>query len=242
MTQSDTGAADLENQSVRSRIALEDAEVALAVLLCLDAGIRVRLANPLPAAPELPDPEDSLGRARVGHDGCRETLLAFHRPRLDRRIAEGTGRRDIAVEVKARSASDGRPPGWPLGDLAGRLDSRGEHSVLLSLNVPFGAARERKDRRPRPAADALARARQHVPTEETRFRLGPTSTSRVGRVRSELTAAETRDVGPKIDYLNARPELERTEGLVLWTWNPGVDDGAAAVPVASEIRLEERQT
>ena len=208
--------------------------MSIPVWMCRTKSIAYR-AGSLILRPEF-DAINPLAARLVGGDA------QFHRPRLDRRIAEGTRRRDIAVEVKARSASDGRPPGSSFEDLAGKLDSLGKHLALLSLNVLFGGAKEREDWRTRLAADALARVREHVPIEEGKFRLGLTSASRVDRVRSELMTAETRDVGAKIDDLNARPELERIEGLVLWTWKPGVDDGAGAVPVASEIRLEERQT
>ena len=51
LTQSEADVADREFEVVRSRIALEDAQSALAVLLGLDAGQRVKPADALPDAP-----------------------------------------------------------------------------------------------------------------------------------------------------------------------------------------------
>lgn len=281
LTQSDADVADREIQSVRSQIALEDAQAELAVLLGLDVGVRVRPADPLPAAPELPDLQGSAGRALAGNTGYRDALLALRLSDLDRKVAEDTRRWDVAVEAQARFAGDGRSAGSSFGDLAGGLDSRGEYSVVLSLTVPLGGAEERKDRRTRLAArigrikatravadarrelsiavrramervragyrrmglaaDALALVREQVRIEEGKLRLGLTSTYHMGRVRSELVAAETREVSAKIDYLNALSELDRIEGSVLGTWNISVDDGAGAAPVLPETRLEGQQ-
>ncbi len=281
LTQSDADVADREIQSVRSRVALEDAQAALAVLLGLDAGIRVRPADPLPAAPGLPDLDGSLDRALAGNTGYRDALLALRVSELDRKAAEDTRRWDVAAEAHARFEGDGRSAGSSLEDLAGGLDSRGEYSVMLSLAVPLGGAEERKDRRARLAArigrvkaayaaadarreldiavrrtaervraghrrmrlaaDALALAREKVRIEEGKLRLGLTSTYHMGRVRSELVAAETREVGARIDYLNALSELDRIEGSVLGTWNVEFDDGADAIPVLPEGRPEGRR-
>ena len=270
LTQSDADVADREIQSVQSRTALEDAQAALAVLLGLDAGIHVQPADPLPVAPELPDLDGSLGRALLGNTGYRNSLLALQLSELDRKVAEDTRRWDIAVAAQARFAGDGESTGSSFGDLTGGLDTRGEYSLLLSLNVPLGGAEERKDqrtrlaarigrvkatyavadarreleiavrraaervraghRRMRLAADALALAHKQVRIEEGKLRLGLTSTYHMGRVRSELVAAETREVGARIDYLNALSELDRIEGSVLETWNIRIDDGSDAVP------------
>ena len=280
LTQSAADVADREIQLVRSRTALEDARAALAVLVGLDAGMRVRPADPLPAAPGLPDLDGSLGRALAGNTGYRDALLALRLSRLDRKLAEDTRRWDVAVEAQARYAGDGRSAGSSLGDLAGGLDSRGEYSVLLSLTVPLGGAEERNDRRTRLAAriggikatravadarreldiavrraaervraghqrtglaaDALALAREKVRIEEGKLRLGLTSTYHMGRVRSELVAAETREVEARIDYLNALAELDRIEGSVLRIWNVEVDEGAGAIPEILEGRPEQR--
>ena len=278
LTQSDADVADREIEAVRSRIALEDAQAALAVLLGLDAGVRVRPVDPLPAAPGLPDLEGSLGRAIAGNTGYRDALLALRLSDLDRKVAEDTRRWDIGVEAQARFAGEGRSTGSSLDELAGGLDSRGEYSVMLSLTVPLGGAEERKDRRTRLAArigrikatravsdarreldiavrraaervraghrrmrlaaDALNLAREKVRIEEGKLRLGLTSTYHMGRVRSDLVAAETREVDARIDYLNALSELDRIEGSVLGTWNIDVDDRAGTVPVLPEGRPE----
>ena len=52
----------------------------------------------------------------------------------------------------------------------------------------------------------------------------------MGRVRSALVTAETREVSAKIDYLNALSELDRVEGRVLERWNIVFDDGATPLP------------
>ena len=52
----------------------------------------------------------------------------------------------------------------------------------------------------------------------------------MGRVRSALVTAETREVSAKIDYLNALSELDRVEGAVLRRWNIVFDDAAGALP------------
>ena len=276
LTQSDADVADREIQLVQSGIVLEEAQAALAVLLGLDAGVRVRPADPLPAAPELPDLDGSLDRALAGNTGYRDALLALRLSELDRRVAEDTRRLDVAVEAQASFTGKGRSAGSSLGDLAGGLGSRGEYSVLLSLYVPLGGAEVRRDertrlaarigrvkatravadarrelditvrraaervraghRRMRLAADALVLAREKVRIEEGKLRLGLTSTYHMGRVRSELVSAETREVGARIDYLNALSELDRIEGSVLGTWNIVFDDGAEPIPVFPDDR------
>ena len=253
LTQSDADVADREIQLVQSGIALEEAQAALAVLLGLDAGVRVRPADPLPAAPELPDLDGSLDRALAGNTGYRDALLALRLSELDRKVAEDTRRLDVAVEAQASFTGEGRSAGSSLGDLAGGLGSRGEYSVLLSLYVPLGGAEVRRDertrlaarigrvkatravadarreldiavrraeervraghRRMRLAADALVLAREKVRIEEGKLRLGLTSTYHMGRVRSELVSAETREVGARIDYLNALSELGPDRGF-----------------------------
>ena len=80
------------------------------------------------------------------------------------------------------------------------------------------------------AVEALTLAREQVRIEEGKLRLGLTSAYHMGRVRSELVTAETREVSAKIDYLNALSELDRVEGAVLRRWNIVFEDAAAALP------------
>ena len=270
LTQSEADVADREFEVVRSRIAAEDAQAALAVLLGLDAGLRVTPADALPRAPALPDLEGSLERALAGHTDYLQARLALRRSELDRKVAEDTRRRDVTLSAHARFAGSGRSAGSSLGDLAGGLDSRGDYAVALQLNVPLGGAERRKDERTRLAArvghvkatralaagrreleievrqaaervrsghrqvrlaaEALTLAREQVRIEEGKLRLGLTSAYHMGRVRSALVTAETREVSAKIDYLNALSELDRVEGRVLERWNIVFDDGATPLP------------
>ena len=152
LIQSDADVSDREIRVVQSRSALEDAQAALAVLLGLDAGLRVRPADALPGAPALPDLEGSLDRALAGHIGYRQARLALRRSELDRKVAEDTRRPDVALSAQARFAGTGGSAGSSLGNLAGGLDSRGDYSFALSLNVPLGGADRRREERTRLAA------------------------------------------------------------------------------------------
>ena len=270
LTQSEADVADREFEVARSRIALEDAQAALAVLLGLDAGQRVKPADALPDAPPLPDLEGSLERALGDHTGYQAARLALRRSELDRTLAEDTRRWDVALSARANFAGTGRSAGSSFGDLAGGLDSRGDYVVTLDLNLPLGSAAGAEDERTRLAArvghvkanrafaaarreleievrqaaervrsghrqvrlavEALTLAREQVRIEEGKLRLGLTSAYHMGRVRSELVTAETREVSAKIDYLNALSELDRVEGAVLRRWNIVFEDAAAALP------------
>ena len=270
MIQSDADVSDREIRVVQSRIALEEAQAALAVLLGLDAGLRVSPADALPAAPELPDLEGSLDRALSGHPGYLRALVARRGAALDRKVAEDTRRPDLSLRVEASFAGDGHSAGSSIPRLAEGLDDRGQYAVGLHLSIPLGGLARRMEERTRQAArightkasqalaaarreleievrratqrvrsehrqvrlaaDALALAREQVRIEEGKLRLGLTSTYHMGRVRSALVEAETREVNAKIDYLRALSELDLVEGRVLERWNIVFDEGAAAVP------------
>ena len=111
----------------------------------------------------------------------------------------------------------------------------------LDITVRRAAERVRAGhRRTRLAAEALALAREKVRIEEGKLRLGLTSTYHMGRVRGELVTAETREVGARIDYLNALSDLARIEGSVLAVWNIEVDDGADSLPVLTDAAAQGR--
>lgn len=271
MIQSDADVSDQEIRVLQSRIALEEAQAALAILLGLDAGLRVSPADGLPAVPELPDLRGSLERALAGHPGYLQALVSRRRSELELMVAEDTERLDLSLRMEASFAGDGQSAGSSIPGLADGLDDQGQYAIGLHFSMPLGGAERRREERARQAAsighakasraltaarreleievrratervrsehrqvrlaaDALALAREQVRIEEGKLRLGLTSTYHMGRVRSTLVDAETREVNAKIDFLRALSELDRVEGAVLERWNIVFDDdGAAAVP------------
>ena len=146
LTQSDADVAEREIAVVRSEAASDEAQAKLAVLLGLDAGVRVRTTEPLRASPSPVDEWTSLDRALVTRTGYRSAEIAVRRAELARDLADDATQWDVSLDAEARFAGAG------FGDLAGRLDSHGDYRVTLNLNIPFGGSDARAEERAKLAA------------------------------------------------------------------------------------------
>ena len=134
LTQSDADVAEREIGVVRSEAANDEAQAKLAVLLGLDAGVRVRTTESLRASPSPVDERTSLDRALVTHTGYRSAEIAVRRAEIARHLADDGTRWDVSLDAQASFAGAG------VGDLAGRLDSHGDYRVTLNLRIPFGGS------------------------------------------------------------------------------------------------------
>ena len=146
LTQSDADVAEREIGVVRSEAANDEAQAKLAVLLGLDAGVRVRTTEPLEASPSPVDERASLDRALVTHTGYRGAEIAVRRSALARELAEDGARWDVSLGAEARFAGAG------VGELRDRLDTHGDYRVTLNLKVPFGGSEARAEERAKLAA------------------------------------------------------------------------------------------
>ena len=167
LTQSDADVAEREIGVVRSEAANDEAQAKLAVLLGLDAGVRVRTTEPLEASPSPVDERVSLDRALETHTGYRSAEIAVRRAELARDLADDATRWDVSLDAQASFAGAG------VGDLAGRLDSHGDYRVTLNLRIPFGGSDARAEERSKlaarighmKAARGLATARRELEIE-----------------------------------------------------------------------------
>ena len=146
LTQSDADVAEREIGVVQSEAANDEAQAALAVLLGLEAGVKVRTTEPLEVLPSPADERASLDRALGSHIGYRRAEVAVRRAELARDLAEDSARWEVSLDAQASFAGGG------IGDLADRLDSHGDYRVALSLAIPFGDSRARAEERSRLAA------------------------------------------------------------------------------------------
>ena len=146
LTQSNADVAEREIRVVQSEAASDEAQAALAVLLGLEAGVKVRATEPPEAHPRPADERTSVDRALGTHTGYRRAAIAVRRAALARDVAEDGTRWDVSLEAEASFAGDG------VGDLAGRLDSDGDYRVALQLAIPFGGSQARREERARLAA------------------------------------------------------------------------------------------
>ena len=146
LTQSDADVAEREIRVVQSEAASDEAQAELAVLLGLDAGVKVRTTEPLEARTRPVDEKASLGRALETHTGYRGAEIAVRRAELARTVAEDGARWDVSLEAQASFAGTG------VGDLTDRLDSHGDYRVALNLKIPLGESQAREDERARLAA------------------------------------------------------------------------------------------
>ena len=167
LTQSDADVAEREIGVVRSEAANDEAQAKLAVLLGLDAGVRVRTTEPLRASPSPVDERASLDRALVTHTGYRSAEIAVRRAEIARDLADDATRWDVSLDAQASFTGAG------VGDLAGRLDSHGDYRVTLNLRIPFGGSDARAEERSKlaarighmKAARGLATARRELEIE-----------------------------------------------------------------------------
>ena len=167
LTQSDADVAEREIGVVRSEAANDEAQAKLAVLLGLDAGVRVRTTEPLRASPSPVDERTSLDRALVTHTGYRSAEIAVRRAEIARDLADDATRWDVSLDAQASFTGAG------VGDLAGRLDSHGDYRVTLNLRIPFGGSEARAEERSKlaarighmKAARGLATARRELEIE-----------------------------------------------------------------------------
>ena len=167
LTQSDADVAEREIRVVQSEAESDEAQAALAVLLGLEAGVKVRTTEPLEAHPRPADERTSLDLALETHTGYQRAEIAVRRADLARNVAEDGTRWDVSLQAEASFAGDGA------GDLADRLDSHGDYRVALNVNIPFGGSRARQEERARlaariahmKAARGLATARRELEIE-----------------------------------------------------------------------------
>ena len=146
LTQSDADVAEREIRVVQSEAASDEARAELAVLLGLDAGVRVRTTEPLRAPPSPADERVSLDRALETHTGYRSAEIAVRRTEIARDLAHDGTRWDVSLSAEASFAGAG------FGELADRLDTHGDYRVTLNLNIPFGGSDARAEERAELAA------------------------------------------------------------------------------------------
>jgi len=146
LTQSNADVAAREIRVVQSEAASNEAQAELAVLLGLEARVKVRTTEPLEARTRPVDERTSLDRALETHTEYRGAEIAVRRAELARTVAEDGTRWDVSLEAQASFAGTG------VGDLTDRLDSDGEYRVALNLRIPLGESQARQDERARLAA------------------------------------------------------------------------------------------
>ena len=146
LTQSNADVAEREIRVVQSEAASDEAQAALAVLLGLEAGVKVRTTEPPEAHPRPVDERTSVDRALGTHTGYRRAEIAVRRAALARKVAEDGTRWDVSLDAEASFAGEG------VGNLADRLDSHGDYRVALNVNIPFGGSQARREERSRLAA------------------------------------------------------------------------------------------
>ena len=167
LTQSDSDVAEREIGVVRSEAASDEAQAKLAVLLGLDAGVRVRTTESLRASPSPVDERTSLDRALVTHTGYRSAEIAVRRAEVALDLADDATRWDVSLDAQASFTGAG------VGDLTGQLDSHGDYRVTLNLKIPFGGSDARAEERSKlaarighmKAARGLATARRELEIE-----------------------------------------------------------------------------
>lgn len=167
LTQSNAEVAEREIAVVQSEAAGDEAQAKLALLLGLDAGVRVRTTEPLEALPSPADERASLDRALLTHTGYRSAQIAVRRARIERDVAEDGVRWDVSLEAQASFAGAG------VGEFARRLDTHGDYRVTLNVKIPFGGSEARSEERAKlaarighmKAARGLATARRELEIE-----------------------------------------------------------------------------
>ena len=155
--QTETDVSEREIRLVESALALEDAEAALAVLLGLEAGQRVRPVDALPDLAEGAALEaelaGSLERALAGEPGYLQAGIAERQAALERLVARDTLRPELSLRAEASFAGDGDGPGASLDSLADGLATHGRYAVGVQLSMPLGGLERRREERTRQRAE-----------------------------------------------------------------------------------------